>query len=853
MATEEEVKLAEKLNELERDREHSVQKQIEFANALNDLSEQQIAKLLKQQNISTELRKALQQARDTAQNTVDLYERQVKSLDEAKTRLDTIIASEKDRYKNSVLMEERNNVARAHRKATIQQLKALALSEKGITKEQEAQLENLVKLDKRLTKFGDGASDIAQTLFSGKAGGEAITSALQNIGGSIKSELSNNIKNAFEGADSLSGGLKAARSSIGKLGLVTLAMQMAKLAVEVGDAQNEFRRATGASEEFASSLASAYEETRTFNVTAKETGKAMTALFKTFTDFSTIQDFEVRNSLIKTTALLDRFGVSNEQTAKSIQTLTKGMGMNAEEAGKEMLNMVGFAQELGVAPEVLAEQFGEASDSLMKLGANGDEAFRDLAAAAKVTGLEVGKILNLVNQFDTFEGAARQAGKLNAALGGNFVNAMDLMMETDPTARFEMIRDAILDTGLTFDDMSYYQRNFYKDAMGLDSVGDLALVLSGNMESVSDETKKTTKDYEEAAREAKKLASFQDQLNAIMMQMIPIVEPLIDAFRELLGVFQENKYMLKILGGALMVAFGGIPGIVVAIVSLFDSIKIGSKKVSLLSVLFEGLGIGIDYLKEAFGEMKKSFVDAFGGGEQFSKTMENLIPIIKMISKFSMRLVTGPLTLLFKWFGFIAPAIAWFTNGIIELMGAMAAKNSPSFFDMFTGGMLASSLEVITKAFGVITGGMEIFGGVLDSVIAKITSMVAKLGEMKDAAANSFVGKMAMKGMDFVGGFSGGDEGFSEERFTQPMKPQSPADVAKMQKTMATANATSVGRSAAPTAANTNIAQNSSSNTYINSGPENAVIDVRIGDEKLGRVVTRIQDKRAAKAIAGRT
>ena len=41
------------------------------------------------------------------------------------------------------------------------------------------------------------------------------------------------------------------------------------------------------------------------------------------------------------------------------------------------------------------------------------------------------------NKFDTFEGAADQAGKLNAALGGNFVNAMDLMMATNPAERLE--------------------------------------------------------------------------------------------------------------------------------------------------------------------------------------------------------------------------------------------------------------------------------------------------------------------------------------------------------------------------------------------------------------------------------
>ena len=60
-------------------------------------------------------------------------------------------------------------------------------------------------------------------------------------------------------------------------------------------------------------------------------------------------------------------------------------------------------------------------------------------------------------------------------------------------------------------------------------------------------------------------------------------------------------------------------------------------------------------------------------------------------------------------------------------------------------------------------------------------------------------------------------------------------------------------RTAAPTAANTNIAQNSSNNTYISSGPENAVIDVRIGDEKIGRVVQKIQNKRTTSAISGRS
>ena len=59
-------------------------------------------------------------------------------------------------------------------------------------------------------------------------------------------------------------------------------------------------------------------------------------------------------------------------------------------------------------------------------------------------------------------------------------------------------------------------------------------------------------------------------------------------------------------------------------------------------------------------------------------------------------------------------------------------------------------------------------------------------------------------------------------------------------------------RTAAPTAANTSISQNSSKTTYVNSGPDTAVFDVRIGDEKLGRVVQKISSKNITNSISGR-
>jgi len=688
--------------------------------------------------------------------------------------------------------------------------------------------------------------------------------AMDDLAGSMSSLLSGtapDIKNILN-ADNISGVIKKFKMLDGNIaGLLKkagpqMALQfataMAHLAVDLGNAENAFMKSTGASESFARSITDTYEEGRKFTASAKDMAGAATSLFNTFTDF-TFQGKETRDTLIKTGAVLDKLGVSNENFAQGIQIATKGLGMSAEEAGQAMLDLSGFAEELGVSPERLSQQFLEAGDSLQKLGENGDEAFRDLAAAAKVTGMSVSKILNLVNQFDTFEGAARSAGKLNAALGGNFVNAMDLMMETDPTARFEMMRDSILDAGHSFDTMSYYQKNFYKDALGLESVGDLALMLAGNMDSVSDETKMVTADYEKQAKRAREVASFQEQLNAAFQQMIPILSPLIDMLRGMLTFISDNITMFKILGGVLLIAFGGIPGIVVAIISLLDAIKLGTDKVSLLSVVFEGLAEGAKPLIEGFKEIGQVFLDAMGHSDLLGESGDNLIPMVRdlvsALVSFGTIMTRYGLIPLLKAFAWVLGQVA---SGVKYLMMAFAEKNSPSFFDMFTSGLLAKSLGILKLSFGPVIKAVEFFGDAIDSVIAKIVAMVEKMGEMKDALANSWAGKLVSKGINMVSGGTD-NEGLSEDRFSQSMQAQPPAQVAKTQETMARANATAMGRTAAPTAANTNIAQNSSSNTYINSGPENAVIDVRIGDEKLGRVVQKIQNKRAGNAIAGRT
>jgi hypothetical protein len=326
---------------------------------------------------------------------------------------------------------------------------------------------------------------------------------------------------------------------------------MASLVLTLYDAENAFRKATGASKEMARGVTETWKATRDYGVSMEDASAATQALFKITTDF-TMMNKEQQQTLATNAAMLQKYGISHQDFAIGVQTSIKALGQNADEAAATGRELNAYAQDIGVIPSEMAANFAKAGDTLAKFGKDGVKAFKDISMVAKLTGMDVDRLLDITAKFDTFEGAADQAGKLNAALGGNFVNAMDLMMETDPTERFKQIRTAISDAGLSFDDMSYYQKNFYKDALGLQSVGELSRALSGDMSMLDKTMEMTSEEFADQAKEAQNLASMQEQWNMLVQQMIPILTPVIDALRWTIETMLEYSGVVKAIIGLAM-------------------------------------------------------------------------------------------------------------------------------------------------------------------------------------------------------------------------------------------------------------------------------------------------------------
>jgi hypothetical protein len=239
---------------------------------------------------------------------------------------------------------------------------------------------------------------------------------------------------------------------------------------------------------------------------------------------------------------------------------------------------------------------------------------------------------------------------LNAALGGNFVNAMDLMMEEDPAARFDMIRDAISQTGLSFNEMSYQQRLFYTEALKLGDVSELALVMSGRTDLLGDSMNQTEEDFRKAAEEALEYATAQEQLKALLVILVPVITTLVEGLRGIFEWMGKNSEgiaavmpwilgfmaLLKtatiitaifgaasiaafapwIAGIAVLLAVGTAIGVVWYAISKKRSSPTFLEGLSLMGGLVDKIGLGAKNASRGIGMMGDSAAKA---GDQFTR------------------------------------------------------------------------------------------------------------------------------------------------------------------------------------------------------------------------------------------
>lgn len=426
-----------------------------------------------------------------------------------------------------------------------------------VTAEEMAGVEKALNKLNKATKAGNlMAEKLKDSLFGLSSGPlKNLVGILQQGKGGLKAFASNMMDTTKMGAQLGSGLLKLAEASF-------------KFAVEQDKVFSSFRKSTGAGTEFNMLIKETEQVGRIAGVTLGETAAAAGYLKNTFTDFTYLQP-QVQKDIMHTTTILNEMGFSMGDQAKIWQTATKSMGLGIQETKQFMLDLAATARGLGVDVKKLGQEFIANTEVLSRYGTRATQVFKDMAVQAKATGIEMGKLLGFVDQFKTFDQAGQSVGRLNAIMGGPFLNSIDMLnaaME-DPVEGIRMMKSAIDQAGISAENLSGAEIMAFADALGLSTEDTRKMLSQSNAE-----LEQQSMSMKQAAEEAKNMQNMTDKLTNAFKQLYldaePFVSnvlvPMIDGFATFMGWVGAAISSLGDFGSTALFVGTALAGLMIA-------------------------------------------------------------------------------------------------------------------------------------------------------------------------------------------------------------------------------------------------------------------------------------------------
>ena len=188
---------------------------------------------------------------------------------------------------------------------------------------------------------------------------------------------------------------------------------------------------------------------------------------------------------------LSRLGIN---TADSMTFLNSRMFEFGEQSPKALQDSLGdliaIDDKLGQVRGTALKEFTANLTRLNQYGPRSKQVFSELSVVAEKTGLSMSKILDVTAKFDTFEGAANMAQKLNVALNTS-ISSMELVGKTD-VERAQIISQRLQESGVDLNNISPQLARVLQQA-GID-LGDMKRLAGADLANVSSEAAKVSKD-----------------------------------------------------------------------------------------------------------------------------------------------------------------------------------------------------------------------------------------------------------------------------------------------------------------------------------------------------------------------
>lgn len=282
---------------------------------------------------------------------------------------------------------------------------------------------------------------------------------------------------------------------------------------------------------------------------------AVGALYQDFNKFSDMNQ-QSQMEMAGTVASLENVGIASAQTAANIDLASNAFGMSIDESVKLQDEMAATAIALGMPPAKLAGEFQKAAPQLSAYGKEGVKVFKNMAAASKGLGIEMSTLLGITEKMDTFEGAAESAGRLNAMLGGDLLNSVDLLNASEDE-RLRMMLESVELSGRNWDAMSKFEKKALASAAGITDMAEANKLFGGGLDAYDESLSKMEENKvaeEELAAAKAASVSVTDKMSLMFDQMAAAMAPLVSAIHWMLdGIISLNDsfggYLIPTLAG----------------------------------------------------------------------------------------------------------------------------------------------------------------------------------------------------------------------------------------------------------------------------------------------------------------
>lgn len=384
--------------------------------------------------------------------------------------------------------------------------------------------------------------DITASLVAARAQGKSVNDVFKEMG--QRAETVTGRMNVL--------GSRALKVTEGiNLGFMAVLQRTMSLVGTIDQATVSFRRATGATEKYVSAIPALESKFRSLALSGEDAAAVMGSLFSSMSGFTRLGP-GAQKAVRETAAVLSTLGIDAEVSAQNMELLNRSMGFSGSQAANITQQLFGLAQQLDISTSKMLGDFSRLGPELTVYGRQAINVFARLEAAAKESGIEVERLLSIAQKFDTFKGAADAVGQLNAVLGGPYLSVMRMVQQTDPTQRMQMLSQATRQAGLSFDTMAYYERRAIAEAMGLQDVNELALVMKGRFDLLGDSINMNSNQIEKLARENQKYKTIQQELTAVLRELAVPATKVLKTFQGFLNFLSRNSGAVTFAASAFL-------------------------------------------------------------------------------------------------------------------------------------------------------------------------------------------------------------------------------------------------------------------------------------------------------------